>query len=143
MEVEQSTVWMTKVVLNGKPTPFKLDTGAEVTAISEETYLDIGKPELSNPGKTLFGPSCCPLKTLGCFLASIFQLYVPWDWQYDYLRSRTIPEQQFLSIFTGLGNLGEEFEICLKPDAKPFSLYTPRHIPLPLRPRVRVAWSYL
>ena len=45
--------------------------------------------------------------------------------------------KQFSSVFQGLGNLGEEFEIHLKPDAAPHSLFAPRHIPLPLRPKVK------
>lgn len=44
--------------------------------------------------------------------------------------------EKFPQIFEGLGNLGEEYDIKLKPDAKPYSLYTPRHVPLPLRPKV-------
>ena len=45
--------------------------------------------------------------------------------------------QQFPSVFQGLGNLGEEYEICLQPDATPHSLFAPRHVPLPLRPKVK------
>ena len=45
-------------------------------------------------------------------------------------------EKRFPSVFSGLGNLGEEYEIPLRPDAKPHSLFTPRHVPLPLRPKV-------
>jgi len=41
-------------------------------------------------------------------------------------------KEQFPSVFSGLGNLGEEYEIHLKPGAVPYSLYTPRHVPLPL-----------
>ena len=44
---------------------------------------------------------------------------------------------EFPAVFQGLGNLGEEFEIYLKQDAKPFSLFTPRSVPLPLREKVR------
>ena len=52
----------------------------------------------------------------------------------------TIPtdiEQQFPSLFQGLGNLGDEYEIRLKSGAIPYSLFAPRHIPLPLRPKVK------
>ena len=30
--------WMTELLLNGKPVLFKIDTGADVTAISEEIF---------------------------------------------------------------------------------------------------------
>ena len=44
--------------------------------------------------------------------------------------------KRFLKLFQGLGNLGEEYEIKLKLDATPFSLFTPRHVLLPLREKV-------
>ena len=44
--------------------------------------------------------------------------------------------QQFRNAFEGLGNLGEEFDIKLTPDAQPFALTTPPNITLPLRPKV-------
>ena len=42
------------------------------------------------------------------------------------------------TIFSGLGNLGGEYTIKLKPDVKPYSLFTPRHVPLPLHPEVKI-----
>ena len=44
--------------------------------------------------------------------------------------------QRFPKVFGGLGNLGEEFEIKLKPNVTPHALFTPRHVPLPLCPKV-------
>ena len=41
------------------------------------------------------------------------------------------------SICSGWTNLGGEYTIKLKPDAKPYSLFTPRHIPLLLHPKVK------
>lgn len=40
-------------------------------------------------------------------------------------------------MFEGLGTLGEEYTIKLKDDATPYSLYTPRKLPLPLREKVK------
>ena len=45
--------------------------------------------------------------------------------------------QRFPSVFSGLGNLGEEYKLQLKDDAKPFSLYAPRNVPLPLKDKVQ------
>ena len=45
--------------------------------------------------------------------------------------------KQFPKVSQGLSNLGEEYEIHLKPGAAPYSLFTPRHVPLPLRPIVQ------
>ena len=44
--------------------------------------------------------------------------------------------EKFPQVFQGLGNLGEEYEIKLKPEAKPYPVYTLRHIPLPLWSKV-------
>ena len=41
--------------------------------------------------------------------------------------------KQFPKVFQGLGTLGDEFTIKLKPGATPYALYTP---PLPLLPQV-------
>ena len=43
-------------------------------------------------------------------------------------------QKQFPTLFQGLGNLGAEYE---KSDATPHSLFTPRRVPLPLRPKVK------
>jgi len=53
------------------------------------------------------------------------------------LDTNTDIKEQYPTVFSGLDNLGEEYEIHLKPDAVPHSLYTPRHVPLPLRPKVQ------
>ena len=53
--------------LNSKSIPFKLDTGAEVTAISQETYSSIRNVELTTPQKVLLDPSSMKLNVLGQF----------------------------------------------------------------------------
>ena len=168
---EHSSAWFATVKLNERETKFKLDTGAEVTAISEETYLSIQRPQLSASEKVLYGPSRQPLKTRGQFWETIAhqgkvvqqRVFVIDGLKTNLLglpaisalglavrvdaaesdspnATAEIPAdvmQQFPSVFQGLGNLGEEYEICLKPDATPHSLFAPRHVPLPLRPKVK------
>ena len=51
--------------------------------------------------------------------------------------AETAIELQYPTVFHGLGNLGEVFVICLKSGAVPCSLFTPRHVPLPLRPKIQ------
>ena len=47
-------------------------------------------------------------------------------------------QQEFPNLFTGLGTLqGDPYTICLKLDAKPFSLGTARNISLPLHEKVQ------
>ena len=53
------------------------------------------------------------------------------------MKNRLIHYNKFPALFEGLGNLGEPFDIRLQPGARPYALFTPRNIPIPLRQRVR------
>ena len=165
---EANTAWMTHIKLQGKQTAFKLDTGAEVTAISSETYKALGIQHLNSPDRVLYGPSRQPLNVQGHFLANLahkdrttqqqvfvveglknnllglpalkaLHLAIRIDTaeikETDVTKSDDI-RQKLPKIFKGLGNLGEEFKIQLRPDATPFALFTPHNVPLPLRPKV-------
>ena len=44
-----------------------MDTGAEVTAITEETFQHLQPSQIFTPSKTLYGPLQCPLNTVGKF----------------------------------------------------------------------------
>ena len=46
-------------------------------------------------------------------------------------------KKHFANVFSGLGNLGEEYHIKLKEDAVPYSLFTPWNVAIPLREKVR------
>ena len=46
-------------------------------------------------------------------------------------------EQLFPQLFTGLGKIEQEYTIKLREGAKPFSLNTPRRVPIPLMQQVR------
>ena len=48
----QTTAWLTTLQLNERKIRFKLDTGAEATAISMETYNTIQRPNLSTQKDT-------------------------------------------------------------------------------------------
>lgn len=45
--------------------------------------------------------------------------------------------KQFPKLFQGLGNLGEEYHIPLKDGAAPYTLTTPKNIPLPLCSKIQ------
>ena len=57
--------WTIDIRMRKKTVNFKMDTGAEVTAINPETYRLLGKPRLYQPTKVLYGPSHHALKVLG------------------------------------------------------------------------------
>ena len=150
--------------MNGKVIQFKLDTGAEVTAISPDTYKSLHSVELHKSEKILSGPSRKALTVMGQFqghfiykMRTALQLvYVVDGLKTNLLGLPTITAlnlaaridaltgvseqdipKQFPLLFKGLGKLGEEYHIQFKPEAKPFAIYTPRHVPLPLRDEVR------
>jgi len=59
------TAWYIRAMVNNHEVVFKVDTGAEVTAISKEVYDAFGQPQLNKPTKVLSGPSRQPLDVLG------------------------------------------------------------------------------
>jgi len=66
VDTTEKVVWEVTLNVQGKPVVFKLDTGAEVTALSELVLNSLG---LIVPLKTaeirLFEPDRCPLQVLG------------------------------------------------------------------------------
>ena len=157
----KESCWRAKIQLCGKETMFKLDTGAEVTAVSEKTYQQLKNQHLIPPQKVLYGPSQTPLKVLGQFEAQLChrkasvrqQVFVVQGLKSDLLGLPAITalnlavqvdattrdtelKQKFQAVFHGLGNLGEAYEIKSKPDAKPRALFAPRRVSLPLRNKV-------
>ena len=127
---QAETSWQAKIALEGKEMTFKLDTGAEVTAISDSTFHHhLKHQELTKPTKILFGPSRRPLQVLGQFEGKLKhksttatrRIYVVKGVKTDLLslpairvdtntteEEADIIKKKFPKIFTGLGNLGEE-----------------------------------
>lgn len=157
--------WISTITINGKQLPFKLDTGAEVTAISKNTWKELGEPALKSPDKHLFGPAQQQLVVKGHFTCHLShngreaqqQIFVVDNLKTNLLglpaiialnlaaKTEAIEtsstqcshwQTRFPKVFQGLGTLAKEYEIRLRPDAKPHAIFTPRHIPLPLRPQV-------
>ena len=62
-----SPCWRSTVSLNNERVEFKLDTGAEVTAVSEATYKQVYGKRLEHPTRVLYGPAYQLLKVLGQF----------------------------------------------------------------------------
>ena len=58
----RENAWLARIQLGGRLTLFKLDTDAEVTAISEITHQHLGEPQLLTAEKRLLGPSGTPCK---------------------------------------------------------------------------------
>jgi len=59
--------------MNDLPVTFKIDTGAEVSAISEATFNRLRNVKTT---KRLYGPAMSPLTVLGQFTASLTSRHV-------------------------------------------------------------------
>ena len=156
------TQWNETIEINNKQTKFKLDTGAEVTAVSESTYNEMGQPNLQKQSKSLYGPAGTHLEVCGHFTANLSHksthtkqtVYVVKGLKNNLLglpailslnlatrlqqiEESTAVQDNFPNLFRGLGSIGEEYEIRLKDDVKPRALSTARNVPLPLRTKVQ------
>ena len=64
---DTENVWFSTVQLLGRPLSFKLDTGAEVTAISKSVFRTLPQVKLRPTNRALYGPNRKPLSVLGQF----------------------------------------------------------------------------
>ncbi len=60
--------WTISIELNGKPTEFQIDTGAEASLIPEEVYKKVGSPTLSKVHQTFRGPNKAVIPVMGHFI---------------------------------------------------------------------------
>ena len=67
----QELTWKMKLQLSGQETEFKLDMGAEVTAISDQTFQGIAGCQLTAPSKKLYGPARNALEVISKFEGTI------------------------------------------------------------------------
>ncbi|XP_023285825.1 uncharacterized protein K02A2.6-like [Seriola lalandi dorsalis] len=147
--------WRTTLVICQTAVNFKIDSGADTTIVNEATYNHLRvKPKLSPVTSKLDSPG----GTMACrgqFLAKIqvqkggkttdcyFRVVVAKS-TCDNLLSRSVGVRlglihhiEEVSVFGELGLLkGDPIKIVLKENAKPYSVAAPRHIPIPLLPKV-------
>uniref|UniRef100_A0A669BXN3 Gypsy retrotransposon integrase-like protein 1 n=1 Tax=Oreochromis niloticus TaxID=8128 RepID=A0A669BXN3_ORENI len=156
--------WVTEINVDKCNTLFKIDTGADVTAVPETFYSQHQLGRLDKPKRVLQGPGGTRLKVKGMFTATLSKnnhktkedIYVVQGLctpllsghaavalqlvarvNHISLDSIDAVKQEFPKLFSGLGKMEGEYNIVLKPGAQPFSLSTPRRISLPLLPKVK------
>ena len=152
------------LLLNSHPVQFCIDTGADVTAIPERVWEEIGKPRLLPSDRNLKCPDTHSLSVKGMLITKIKSqtkqargpvyvvrgltkslLGLPAIEQLNLIcRIAAVSEQQaleptvqFPKLFTGLGKLEGDYTILLDPEAKPFALSTPRRVAVPLMGAVK------
>ena len=65
IDSDQGHAWTCQVNVNGHDVLFKIDTGAEVTVISDNITESIRLHQLNHPTKKLRGPHNRPLEVMG------------------------------------------------------------------------------
>ena len=158
--------WQTRLNINNHNLIVKVDTGADVSVMPENTFLNFfGEENLQESNKIILGPGGNILDTKGVFEASVNNknktilekfFIVPGSKQVllSYHASEQLglvqklfevstskgtfdPFQTFSKLFLGLGNTNQAYLIKLKPSAVPYALNVPRRVPLPLRVAVK------
>ena len=136
----QGNIWQVQVTINDKKVNFKVDTGAEVTALSHTTWETLNLSEaLQNPGTSLCGPDGAGLTVLGkVFLRLSYNekkstqpVFIVKNIKNNLLGLPAIKAlklfscvdsinniiSQYPSLFTGLGTFIHEYKIQLKPNS--------------------------
>ena len=160
---QHQTQWIMELKVDNVPVNFKIDTGADVSAISEATFNHLSNAKLQKSTRKLYGPAMSPLIVLGEFTARLSfrhascqqRVFVIQDLKRNLLGLPAITSLNLVSrvdslqltamdikcqypqLFRGLGTFGQEYEVSLAKDAKPFALHTARNVPLPLRGKVQ------
>ena len=160
----RSNPWMTDINVDSYNAVFKIDTGADVTAVPHTLYTQSQFNRLMSPTRVLKGPGKELLKVKGKFEATLSKndksinedvyvieglampllsgsaaraLHLVARLDNVSLESKETVQQMYPKLFSGLGKMEGEYNIVLEPGAQPFSLATPRHISLPLIPKVK------
>lgn len=148
--------WLTTIQVNGHSVEFKIDTGADVTAVPEQIFKTLNVKNLQSSQKILKGSGRNTLNVIGkchCEFSlenrkSYQEIYVIRGLNKPLLGRPAVEKlnvvkyiaslqlhsdykQKFPSLFTGLGKLQGEYEIKLKEDARPYAVTPPRRVVLP------------
>ena len=160
---QRDSPWLAKITIGDTKASFKLDTGAEITAISNETYESCGKPQLQKSIQNVYGPARQKLHVIGQVKVKLTYKGVSSEQTICVIRGLKVNllglpaikalnilqrldaigvekseiQEQYPKLFKGLGTLGEEYKIELREGATPYCLYTPRNVAMPLRPKVK------
>ena len=142
--------WVVTISINGSPVEFKIDTGADVSVISDTTYKALAKKTPLKPAtKSLTGHSSQPLDVRSHFTGTLQHgsctfsedIFVAIESLRLVSRVNTVADQRLPymhpDLFGPLGKIPGKYHIQVKDDAQLFALSTPRRVTLPLQPKVK------
>ena len=157
--------WMAEVELEDTAINFKLDTGADVTVVPERCVPR--KVQLSATKKRLFGPGKEEVVVKGKFYTTLKRGTFTTEQTVYVIENLTEPllgrpaieklkllqrvnkienretyeteiKEKYPELFTGLGKIkNKEYKIRLHENVTPFSVSTPRRIPMPYYEKVK------
>ncbi|UYV79726.1 hypothetical protein LAZ67_18000490 [Cordylochernes scorpioides] len=155
--------WTAEIQVNGKKVKFKLDSQADVTCVPLCLFKKImGQQRLVKSDINIRAAEFSELQTVGMFISTLRngnyeikeKIYVIRRLSEPLLSRRACellnlarrievvvtrinPIKEFPEVFEGLGQIGNPYEIKLKPGAKPYAVHTPRRVPIPLMGKLK------
>ncbi|KAF7646500.1 hypothetical protein LDENG_00187310 [Lucifuga dentata] len=155
--------WYADLTIRNHKDRFKTDTGADVSVLPAQTFYTVAEENtyLAKSDRPLYGLGGTPLNVLGMYKKSLCKgehviqegVYVIKDLHIALLSrpasiklnlvsradsiDKTVMKESYPKLCQGLGMLQQPYTIKLKPDAIPFSLATPRCVPIPLLGKVK------
>ncbi|UYV84440.1 hypothetical protein LAZ67_X002171, partial [Cordylochernes scorpioides] len=155
--------WTAEIQVNGKQVKFKLDSQADVTCVPLCLFKKImGQQRLVESDINLRAAEFSELQTVGMFISMLRngnyeikeKIYVirrlsepllsrracellNLARRIEVVATRINPIKEFPEVFEGLEQIGNPYEIKLKPGAKPYAVHTPRRLPIPLLEKLK------
>ncbi|UYV65209.1 K02A2.6-like [Cordylochernes scorpioides] len=155
--------WTAEIQVNGKKVKFKLDSQADVTCVPLCLFKKIlGQQRLVESDINIRAAEFSELQTVGMFISTLRngnyeikeKIYVirrlsepllsrracellNLARRIEVVATRINPIKEFPEVFEGLGQIGNPYEIKLKPGAKPYAVHTPRRVPIPLMEKLK------
>ncbi|UYV76749.1 K02A2.6-like [Cordylochernes scorpioides] len=155
--------WTAEIQVNGKQVKFKLDSQADVTCVPLCLFKKImGKQRLVESDINIRAAEFSELQTVGMFISTLRnvnfeikeKIYVirrlsepllsrracellNLARRIEVVATRINPIEEFPEVFERLGQIGNPYEIKLKPGAKPYAVHTPRRVPIPLMEKLK------
>ncbi|UYV83981.1 hypothetical protein LAZ67_X000778 [Cordylochernes scorpioides] len=139
--------WTAEIQVNGKQVKFKLDSQADFTCVPLCLFKKImGQQRLVESDINIRAAEFSELQTekiyvirrlseplLSCRACELLNLAR----RIEVVATRINPIKEFPEVFEGLGQIGNPYEIKLKPGAKPYAVHTPRRVPIPLMEKLK------
>ena len=151
-ECTTTDAWFTTLKVGGRNVKFKIDTGADISIMTEASYNSLHhKPKLGPNPSILKTPSGI-LNSKGKFTAilkyrqSVYSfpvIVIPGRETTNNLLARSVAHtiglvEKLDSVSEDLGTMkGDQVKITLRDDAEPYCVTTARRIPFPLLPKVK------